>query len=255
MQPAFQLENVSKRFENGLLALDDLSLSADHGERVALIGPSGCGKSTVLRLLSGLDQPTTGQVSTLNDQTKLGYVFQEATLLPWANVLDNVYMPLRLQGVSKEAAKADILNLLERLGLGEFQQAFPRELSGGMAMRVSIARALITKPMLLLMDEPFAALDEITRNDLNDLLIDLHREQNFTLLFVTHSVFESTYLANRVAIMTQRPGQIACTIPVPSKPDSVADWRTHADYIAACGSVSAGLRSAMNAGTGEMLTH
>ena len=200
-RPLLALCGVGKSFSNGVTALRDVDLTIREGDFLSLLGPSGCGKSTALRLISGLATPTTGALDWCGDDfigmPSIGFVFQEPTLLPWASVYDNVWLPLRLKGVSRAQAAPAITKLLERVHLAGFQRAVPRELSGGMKMRVSIARALITKPRVLLMDEPFAALDEITRFQLNDDLLELWQGERFTVVFVTHSVFESVFLSNR----------------------------------------------------------
>ena len=210
------LRNVSKLFSNGTLALKDMSLDVERGEFLSLLGPSGCGKSTALRIIAGLGAPSSGTIdwpsSKINSrglpEGDIGFVFQEPTLMPWDTVFGNVYLPLRLAGVSKAAAKPRIMETLRSVGLADFEHSYPRELSGGMKMRVSIARALVTHPKLLLMDEPFAALDEITRQKLNDDVLRLWRDTGITVIFVTHSVFESAFLSNRIVVMKARPGQV-----------------------------------------------
>lgn len=197
----FEFNNSQKTYANGTIALAHFYLSAKQGERLAIIGPSGCGKSTILRLISGLDQPDDISSFTIYNNSEVGYVFQDANLMSWANVFENVYMPLRLQGIARQKAKGKINALLKKLSLENCQKLFPYQLSGGMKMRVSIARALIVEPQILLLDEPFAALDEITRFRLNDLLLDLQAQKKFTMVLVTHSIFESVYLSERVAIM------------------------------------------------------
>ena len=201
------LKGVGKRFANGTQALRDLSFTVGAGEFVSLLGPSGCGKSTALRLAAGLLTPDTGEIAYPDDKPEIGFVFQEPTLMPWADALTNARLPLDLKHVPR--ADASALAALARVGLEGFEHAYPRELSGGMKMRVSIARALAANPKLLLLDEPFAALDEITRNALGDDLLRLWREDGLTVLFVTHSVSESSYLSQRVLVMTPRPGRIA----------------------------------------------
>ncbi len=206
-------QRVSRRFTDGTVALDGVDLSIADGAFVVLLGPSGCGKSTLLRLLAGLDQPDSGQI--LWDEGakprpgEIGFVFQDATLLPWADATDNVFLPLRLAGRSLSDCRAEIRSLLAKLGLAGFEHAKPAELSGGMRMRVSIARAMIARPRLLLMDEPFAALDEFTRHRLQDDLRAFWRETGMTVVFVTHSIYEAAFLASHLVIMTPRPGQIA----------------------------------------------
>jgi NitT/TauT family transport system ATP-binding protein len=245
------LRDVGKTFGNGTVALDGLDLDIRSGEFVSLLGPSGCGKSTVLRIIAALSEPTRGTVTwpagkTRRDQS-IGFVFQEPTLMPWANVFDNVFLPLRLAGVPRTAAAPRVIESLAHVGLADFAQAFPRELSGGMKMRVSIARALVTDPTLLLMDEPFAALDEITRFKLNDDLIALWRALGKTVVFVTHSVFESVYLSQRVVVMTARPGRIASTLAIDA-PDRDARFRTSAEYASLCRLASEALGRAMDMG-------
>ena len=208
------LVNVTRQYPNGTTALQDATLAVDHGEFIALLGPSGCGKSTLLRLIAGLDQPTSGTVTT---QTKtIGYVFQDPTLLPWATAEQNVVLPLRLQH-----RPGDPLDALARVGLRDFTQARPRELSGGMRMRVSLARALVANPDLLLLDEPFAALDESTRHTLQQDLRVLCKQQGCSAIFVTHSIYEAAYLATRIVIMSPRPGRIVHQFSsgVPNSPD------------------------------------
>src|SRR5262245_39806708 len=197
--PVVRLESVRKVFGNGVVALADLDLVVGEHEFLSLLGPSGCGKSTALRLIAGLGRPTQGRVLRPTAQARgdIGFVFQEPTLMPWATAFDNVWLPLRLEGSSRAPARDDVEAALAMVGLEGCAAAYPRELSGGMRMRVSIARALVTRPKLLLMDEPFAALDEITRQRLNDDLLRLWREQGWTVVFVTHSVYESVYLASR----------------------------------------------------------
>jgi NitT/TauT family transport system ATP-binding protein len=207
-----RLAEVGKRFENGTEALCDLSFSVRQGEFVSLLGPSGCGKSTALRLIAGLIAPDNGQVIWAGERPDTGFVFQEPTLMPWADALTNVRLPLDLKHVPREEGNARAATALARLGLKNFESAHPRELSGGMKMRVSIARALAARPKLLLMDEPFAALDEITRAGLNDDLLALAKEDGITVIFVTHSVMESAYLSSRVLVMSPRPGRITAEI-------------------------------------------
>jgi NitT/TauT family transport system ATP-binding protein len=243
------LERVSKVFANGVTALDRFDLTVRDGEFLSLLGPSGCGKSTVLRLIAGLTEPTSGAVtwpeaSDADHRGEIGFVFQEPTLMPWANVADNVWLPLRLRGVSRQNAKERIAESLALVGLEDFAKAYPRELSGGMKMRVSIARALSVKPRLLLMDEPFAALDEITRFKLNDDLLRMQRELNCTIVFVTHSIYESAYLSSRIAVMSPRPGCVAAELAGISSDERSGDFRTSVAYAKLCRNVSLALTAA-----------
>ena len=242
------LRGVGKSFGTGTVALDGFDLDVRAGEFLSLLGPSGCGKSTALRIIAGLSDPTRGTVAwpDPNARGNIGFVFQEPTLMPWATVAGNVYLPLKLAGVGRAAATARIDDTLRRVGLSEFRDAYPRQLSGGMKMRVSIARALVTQPRLLLMDEPFAALEEITRFRLNDDLLALWRELRMTVVFVTHSVFESVYLSQRVVVMTVRPGRVSNELTVDA-PVRDANFRTSADYAALCRTASEALEQAMNA--------
>jgi NitT/TauT family transport system ATP-binding protein len=209
------LAGVEKRFANGTQALSGLSFRVEEGEFVSLLGPSGCGKSTALRLIAGLISPDAGEIRWTGAKPEIGFVFQESTLMPWADALTNARLPLDLKHVARGEGDARAAAALTRLGLKGFESSYPRELSGGMKMRVSIARALAAKPQLLLMDEPFAALDEITRSKLNDDLLALAREDGITVIFVTHSVMESAYLSDRVLVMSPRPGHVVAEIALP----------------------------------------
>jgi NitT/TauT family transport system ATP-binding protein len=247
-EPLLILRNVGKTFSNGVAALADVDLTIRQGDFLSLLGPSGCGKSTVLRLIAGLTTPTSGTLDWRKalGEDCVGFVFQEPTLLPWADVFDNVWLPLRLRGRSRAEAASAVGTLLERVRLTGFEKAMPRELSGGMKMRVSIARALVTKPRLLLMDEPFAALDEITRFRLNDDLLDLWQEEHFTVVFVTHSVFESVFLSSRIAVMAARPGRVFEEIAVETPQPRSEAFRTSPDYAALCRQASDVLLGAIN---------
>ena len=203
---------LSKRFANGTEALRDVSFRVEAGSFVSLLGPSGCGKSTLLRLIAGLLSPDAGTIAWAGARPELGFVFQEPTLMPWADALTNARLPLDLKGLARSDGEARAGAALKRLGLAGFEQAMPRELSGGMKMRVSIARALAAAPRVLLMDEPFAALDEPTRQALNDDLLVLAKEDGITVIFVTHSVMESSYLSDRVLVLSPRPGRITADI-------------------------------------------
>ena len=245
--PLVALRGVHKVFANGTQALADLNLIVGRHEFVSLLGPSGCGKSTVLRLIAGLARLSRGRIDWPGGEAlgDVGFVFQEPTLMPWATVFDNVWLPLRLQGEKRAAAADRIGSTLEMVGLGGFAAAYPRELSGGMKMRVSIARALVTQPKLLLMDEPFAALDEITRFKLNNDLLRLWESQRWTVVFVTHSVYESVYLSSRVAVMAPRPGRVVTEIPIDAPYPRDDAFRTSVAYNGFCREASAELHRAM----------
>jgi NitT/TauT family transport system ATP-binding protein len=247
---AVSLRAVTKVFDNGVMALGPLDLDIPKGAFVSLLGPSGCGKSTALRVIAGLTSPTSGSVEVSRHAGdgraghSIGFVFQEPTLMPWTNVAENVRLPLRLANVAPSESDARIAEALSRVGLADFAGAYPRELSGGMKMRVSLARALVTDPDILLMDEPFAALDEITRFRLNHDLLALWRKLNKTVVFVTHSVFESVYLSQRVLVMTQRPGRIVAEIAIETSEPRAEDFRTSPLYGDYCRKVSAALAPA-----------
>jgi NitT/TauT family transport system ATP-binding protein len=251
--PLLILHDIGKTFSNGVTALRDANLTIREGDFVSLLGPSGCGKSTALRIIAGLSMPTSGHLEWRKalGEDSVGFVFQEPTLMPWANVFDNVWLPLRLRGVSRAKAAPAIGELLERVRLTGFEKAMPRELSGGMKMRVSIARGLVTKPRLLLMDEPFAALDEITRFRLNNDLLDLWQDERFTVVFVTHSVFESVFLSNRIVVMAARPGRVFEELAVDAAYPRDEAFRTSPEYAALCRQASDVLVGAINATSAE----
>ena len=210
-----ELSGVSKRFSNGTLALENIDAHIGEGEFIVLLGPSGCGKSTLLRLVAGLEAPSAGRIvwpAGAPRAGEIGFVFQDSTLMPWLSAAGNVYLPLRLRREKKAAAWPRVVAALEQVGLREFADAKPASLSGGMKMRVSIARALVTRPKVLLMDEPFAALDEFTRHRLQEDLRALWRAERKSILFVTHSIYEAAFLATRVLVMSARPGRIAADI-------------------------------------------
>jgi len=245
------LQGVSKTYDNGTLALSDVSTSITQGSFVSLLGPSGCGKSTLLRIIAGLITPTAGTIQwpATNDQRPddIGFVFQEATLMPWASVLENVYLPLKLRGKQLKDVKPQLMEALARVGLADFAAAFPRELSGGMKMRVSIARALVTRPPVLLMDEPFAALDEFTREKLDDDLLALWEAENWTVIFVTHSIYESVYLSERVLVMGARPGRILRDLTVGAPHPRNREFRATPEYVRQCAEISEALRQDVEA--------
>jgi NitT/TauT family transport system ATP-binding protein len=248
---AVELRDVTKAYD-GALALGPLDLRVAQSEFVSLLGPSGCGKSTALRLIAGLTSPSSGQVALApradaalsRGANRIGYVFQEPTLMPWTSVRDNVGLPLQLAGISAAEAGPRIEAALAQVGLADFAGHYPRELSGGMKMRASLARALVTRPEILLMDEPFAALDEITRFRLNDDLLALWRSLRMTVIFVTHSVFESVYLSQRVLVMTARPGRLSFETRIESDEPRGNAFRTSVAYADYCRSVSAALQPA-----------
>jgi NitT/TauT family transport system ATP-binding protein len=254
-RPLVTLTGVEKRYADGTLAVRGVDLTIGSGDFVSLLGPSGCGKSTLLRMTAGLIAPSAGTIawpSARHDaagrpEARLGFVFQEPTLMPWATALANAALPLKLEGLARGEREARAADALARVGLAGFEHAYPRALSGGMRMRVSIARALVTRPDILLMDEPFAALDEITRFRLNNDLLEIWQEQGFTVVFVTHSVFESVYLSRRVAVMAARPGRIETELAIEAPYPRGEAFRTSAEYAAACRTVSLALGEAMAA--------
>ena len=255
-RPLLRLSDVAKTFSTGTTALAGIGLTIFPGEFVSLLGPSGCGKSTLLKLIAGLVAPSSGMIdwpqSTYtadgSPEPALGFVFQEPTLLPWRTAADNVQLPLLLAGVNRQEARERAGEALAQVGLSAFADSYPRQLSGGMKMRVSIARALVTRPKILLMDEPFAALDEITRTKLNDELLQLFARQGLTVIFVTHSVYESVYLSSRIVVMTTRPGRVTAEIPIEMTYPRLEEFRMSQAYNERCRLVSAALRRAMNAG-------
>ena len=238
--------DVSRSYPGGVTALEGLSFDVAPGEFLSLLGPSGCGKTTALRLIAGLERPDAGRIlwADRTNRDPLGMVFQSPTLMPWSDVWSNVWLPLRLAGQSRSQARPAVEEALSLVGLSDFGSAFPRELSGGMAMRVSLARALVTRPSMILLDEPFAALDEITRFRLNDDLLRLREATGATIVFVTHSVFESVFLSDRIAVMTGRPGRIAETLRIDATTRDAA-FRTSAEFAAHARRVSTALGAAM----------
>lgn len=247
--PLLTLAKVDKVYANGVVALRGMTMSVGEGEFVSLLGPSGCGKSTVLRIIAGLGDVSGGTLTWSARKApgprEIGFVFQDPTLMPWATVFGNVYLPLKLAGLSRAQARPRVEDAIEQVGLAGFAAAYPRELSGGMRMRVSIARALVAKPRILLMDEPFAALDEINRFRLNDDLLRLWAAHRWTVIFVTHSVYESVYLSNRILVMSARPGRICDEIPIAIPYPRDQALRTSALYTDYCRTTSAKLAEAM----------
>lgn len=258
--PLLTLNNLAKRYGNGTLALDNMNLTVGQHEFVSFLGPSGCGKSTALKMIAGLSPISGGSIAWEDEDTKeaedpegeveregeskISFVFQEPTLMPWATVFDNVWLPLRLTGKSRDSVRTKVEVALAAVGLSQFAQVYPRELSGGMKMRVSIARAMITRPRLLLMDEPFAALDEMTRVKLNNDTLALWATHRFTAIFVTHSVYEAVYLGNRIVVMAARPGRVVAEIAVDEPYPRTDEFRVSARFNALCIQVSSALQAA-----------
>jgi NitT/TauT family transport system ATP-binding protein len=242
-----RLDAVDKVFGGEVQALRSMSLVVREGDFISLLGPSGCGKSTALRLIAGLSAPTSGRITWAGARKDgdLGVVFQEPTLMPWATVSENVFLPFRLEGRSRAAARDEILDVLRLVGLEKFQNSYPRELSGGMKMRVSIARAMVTQPKLILMDEPFAALDEITRFKLNNDLLEMQARIGCTVIFVTHSVFESVFLSDRIVVMAARPGRVIEEVRVDAPYPRQEAFRTSTEYAGHCRAASKALEHAM----------
>ena len=217
--PEIALTGVTKAFRNAAVAVQDVSLTVERGEFVTFLGPSGCGKSTLLKLVSGLSPVSAGKVSVNgmtpeNARQLVSFIFQDATLLPWRTVEQNVGLGMELEYAARDARKERVARMLDLVGLSQVAKRYPRQLSGGMKMRVSIARALVTRPRILLMDEPFAALDEMTRDRLNEELLRLYAEQKWTVLFVTHSVAEAVFLSSRIVILAAHPGRVAHQVRV-----------------------------------------
>lgn len=240
------VSKVGRCFPGGIEALRDASLRVLETDFVALLGPSGCGKSTLLRLIAGLDQPDSGRLTWDGEPPApgdIGYVFQDPTLLPWATAAENVFLPLRLRGTSRDSAMPEVQAALHHVGLNGFEKLRPRQLSGGMRMRVSIARALVTRPRLLLMDEPFAALDEFTRHKLQADLLDVWRQAGCTVVFVTHSIYEAAFLARRIVLMTPRPGRIEREIA--SALNSGPQTRLDPAYAALVAEIARGMEDAL----------
>jgi len=247
--PEVVIANVAKQYENGAPVLRGLNLAIPKGEFVSIIGPSGCGKSTVLKLISGLTPPSSGTIrvdgtTPRNARETVSYIFQDPTLLPWRTVRNNIGLALELEGMSRDRRAAKTNPLLDLVGLRSVADAYPRELSGGMKMRVSIARALATNPRLLLMDEPFAALDEMSRDHLNEELLRLRAEQNWTAVFVTHSVSEAVFLSTQIVVLEPNPGRVHAILPVDLPQERSAALRTAPEFEALVAKVSHTLRGA-----------
>lgn len=242
-QSVITLSHVNKTYSNGTVALQDLNLDIKAHEFISLVGPSGCGKSTVLRLIAGLGQVSTGEIRCHVDlqEQKLAFVFQESALMPWATVWDNVRLPLTLANCPRAIANSNVSEAIQLVDLQGFEQAYPRELSGGMRMRVSIARSLVTHPEILLMDEPFGALDEMTRSRLNSDLLTLWQQKQWTVVFVTHNIYEAVYLSNRVVVMAARPGRVVADIEIPAPYPRTQNFRTSPEFNAYCRRILAAL--------------
>jgi NitT/TauT family transport system ATP-binding protein len=244
---AVEVRGAAKVFANGVRALDPIDLVVHEGEIVTLVGPSGCGKSTLLRLIAGLVQPSAGHIRLSSEARTAGlaFVFQNPTLMPWASVERNVRLPLDLSGAQQSRTQDKVSRALELVGLNDFARFYPRELSGGMQMRVSIARALVTSPRLLLMDEPFGALDEITRNRLDQDLSELRAREKLTVLFVTHSIYEAVFLSSRVLVMSARPGRIFEEVAIDEPQPRRAAFRTAEKFARLSATLSGRLAAAM----------
>ncbi len=225
-----RVQHLHKVFEPNVVAIEDLSLDIHPGEFVAILGPSGCGKSTLLRIIAHLDQPTSGSVEMA--EGKIAYVFQDAHLLPWRNVLRNVALPLELMGVPRGERLAAATEALRQVGLADAIKRYPEQLSGGMKMRVSLARALVTQPKLLLLDEPFAALDEINRQKLDEQLRELWLLHRMTVVFVTHSTAEATFLADRAVVLSSRPARVVEDLAIDLPPQRESPLRSEPGFAA-----------------------
>jgi NitT/TauT family transport system ATP-binding protein len=244
---AIAIDRVSKVYSNGTVALQDMTLTIGEGEFISLVGSSGCGKSTVLRLIAGLGKMTSGTIEFGDTYQKpeLAFVFQEAALMPWANVVENVRLPLKLAGVSKRESRIAVQEAINLVGLTGFERSYPRELSGGMKMRVSIARALVTQPNIMLMDEPFGALDEMTRSKLNSDLLNLWQQQHWTTVFVTHNIYEAVYLSHRAIVMAPRPGRVVADVIIDAPYPRTEEFRTSRLCNEYCREISARLTEAV----------
>ncbi|MGF1449912.1 MAG: ABC transporter ATP-binding protein [Opitutales bacterium] len=247
-RPQVRIANLLKRYGDGPVILDNIHLSVQAGEFVSLIGPSGCGKSTLLKLISSLTPITEGTLE-IEGRTpeevrgEMAFIFQEATLLPWLSVRKNVELPLRLKGVPRSERKHKAEAMLERVGLSHVHDSYPRQLSGGMKMRVSIARALSLRPKVLLLDEPFGALDEMTRDRLNEDLLEIRRLEAWTAFFVTHSVAEAVFLSSRIVVLSANPGRVASVVEIPLPYPRNAETRETETYQKLVAHVSHELRT------------
>lgn len=235
-----RITDLGVQFPDGTTALRDVNLNVSRGEFVAIVGPSGCGKSTMLRVVAGLQMPSAGVVDIGDDS--VSFVFQDPTLLPWLSVIGNVELPLRIAGTDKNEIRSRATATLGEVGLADSLEKLPRQLSGGMRMRASVARALVTEPRLFLFDEPFAAVDEIKREHLNDMLLRIHAQRDFSALFVTHSVSEAVYLADRVIVLSGAPGRMVAEVGIDLPRPRPDDVRFDASFTRLCRTVSDALR-------------
>lgn len=235
-----QFDDIGMTFPDGTTALESVSFDVAPGEFVTLVGPSGCGKSTLLRIASGLENPTRGKCSI--DRDSIGFVFQDSTLLPWRTVQRNVELFAELHGEDRAECERRATEVIDLVGLGEFTDKYPRQLSGGMKMRASLARSLVMKPRVFLFDEPFGALDEMTRERLNDELLAIFSRERFAGVFVTHSIAEAVYMSTKVLVMSARPGRIVESIDVHFAYPRSHELRYEPSFAALCGEVSAALR-------------
>ncbi len=241
------VDGVGRKFDGGMVAVENVGLTVAAGEFLAILGPSGSGKSTLLRMIAGLDRPTSGSIQINHNgdehpgRADVAFVFQDAHLLPWRNVLRNVALPLELIGVAKSDRIAAARQSLARVGLADVERLYPSQLSGGMRMRVSLARALVSQPKLLLLDEPFAALDEITRQQLDEQLRRLWQETGMTVVFVTHSIMEATFLAERAIVVSKRPARIVLDHRLALPPDRTSELRGRAEFASEMGILLAAL--------------
>jgi NitT/TauT family transport system ATP-binding protein len=245
-KPLVRLSGVDKIYDSGTVALRKLDLNVGQNEFLSLVGPSGCGKSTALRIVAGLstfndgmiDWPTTAYDSRGEPEREIGFVFQEPQLMPWATIAENISLPLRLKRMPRSEMRDRVRAIMDLVSLTGFEDSYPRQLSGGMKMRASIARALVTEPKLLLMDEPFAALDEITRHRLSNDLLEIWSRSRCTIMFVTHSIYESVFLSTRIVVMAPRPGRVVGMLDVPAAYPRTFEYRQTPEYADRCAAVS-----------------
>ena len=239
---ALSLSNISMTFPDGTQAIDGVDLTIERGEFVTIVGPSGCGKSTLLRIISDLQQPTSGSCDV--DRKSLGYVFQDSVLLPWRNVQKNVELNAELQGVPKELRKEAAQKAINLVNLNDHVKKFPHQLSGGMKMRCSLARSLVSQPQVFLFDEPFGALDEMTREHLNDELLSIFLQEKFAGLFITHSIQEAVFLSTRVIVMSSQPGRFISEHTIDFSFPRLPKIRYSAEFAELCGRISHDLKLA-----------